>query len=305
MKSIESKEELWGAIAKLRKVGLREIISNEGRTFSGELSDIVSKQGIKNNFTSALFKLNYQGQKISVKTPRLLGYVTILMCLTFENYLNQNFLVTEGLTSSTMREFQTYSYLSKKGFPTFNPREDLLMDEKGVLRFNDVLITDWVDGINGVDLLANTTKNGAESYVFNVNQRLCELHGNNVIWGDPSPRNSMETKSGLIIYDFGLLKPNNEKPPTFLMVKDLVTLLLTSKYCAGLQNELGIEDVAIEGYKPDKQMRYALKKQMLADLKSYNIARLNPLEILFSKIKYGLSVEQVQESKERILKLVS
>ena len=318
MQNITEKEELWNIISQLRKIGGKEGFPPGERADLGILRPWVSYNGIHHDWIKSHFRLTYQGKDICVGVPKTKGYWGIKLLRPMGDRLfNNNFLVYESTEDSVQREIQTYSFLSAVNFPTFNPRKDLLSNkpipslldsnkdlllDPPNLQFKDVLITDWVEGENIANLLAEVSAEDAKMCVGETAKIMKRLNNEGYIWCDANPSYSILTTKGIKIHNFAL-RSNPHKSQEFLIAKELTNLILTSKFYAG-QNSEGIEKAIIEGYRPEPIVIKNLKSQLDEDLlrKPHLLGSIR--EKYFFQNVYELNEEQVMTTKKIILEVL-
>lgn len=304
---IDSVGELWKVINRVRKIGWKEGFPGEDRQELGELSDLVSYEGISHDWTKAHFRMRYQDRDICVGVPKWKGRLGISLARPLGDvFFNDGFVSYQTKSNAVISEMTCYIALNAISFPTLKAESDLwiwgMQERFGYNKRNsEVTITKWEEGESAANLMG--PEETGVVYASKIAEILRKLHDCNTIWGDANPINAISTNDGVKIFNF-YMALNQWKSSEFLMAKDLTNLALTSRYESG-DSSGEVEKSIVEAYSPGPGVREELERQLERDLERWPGPLPGIRERYFDKLVYGLDSEGVRGVKEALLNVVA
>jgi|GEM_PF-5200334 len=281
----------------------------------GELAKIISsiklfgvKEGFKSDsyeYINAHKKISYQGTIIDVKYPSLVGHLTIRKLRPiFENIWNEGFTQTYPLKETAILESATLELLTREGFSTFQPLQDLIKDEKGNLLVNNVVLTRYIEGV--IPAIDYMNKHPEE--IKNILQEaasLCEWAndlGVNIAdpwFGNFSVVPAVNDYKKLLLGDFEFVA-NPRHSPNLKNARALAQLAISGVFSSNLSKEEVVESM-IKGYSKIGFLKEELKHIVEYDKKNLS-QPLNFARKIYQTSAFGLDQYECLEVKKEFLK---
>lgn len=301
MQGIESQEELVDVIRKIKLDSLFKGFETGDKVKVANISfGSKSVSDIKYAWSSAHTTINYQGELIDVKAPKIIGFIGVTIGRYLLEYLfNGHGISFELPTNSLNREANIYKKLSENGFPTLESRQDLLYDGNTKLLDGVLLTRKIIEPRHTIDCIKDDPDNALD-YVAAVSSLLYELHYiQNQVWVDAWLGNTMYDGDKMLLFDFGF-KENEKIDMSILRVRDLTNFTLSAVYRTGKSPSKVIK-IIFDNYEISNEDKTNLKREIYPEL----LLPGNPLtnfikEKLFLQPVTGLSYAQVKEIKKEL-----
>ena len=137
---------------------------------------------------------------MGVEVPKKVACKDILFSRPVGDFFfNNSFIVFEEIENSIRRKIKQHEFLNKKDFPTLNLRMDLLNMFPNYPIYEDVLITNWVEGTNVAEFIKTSTSEEIKLYLQETAQLTKRTHSYNIIWADANIQNTRKTEEGIMI----------------------------------------------------------------------------------------------------------
>ena len=171
MQRIQSQDELVARIIEIKKR------SRKRMPFSPKAVLTMSNPNgrVRHGWTYMHELVDYQGTRINVKVPALTTKVLLKWREMVERAYNQSFALATTPEEGLRIEAETYQKLRALGFPSLQPLQYLIEDDKKPL-VEGALLTEQVPNPENLQDLVNSDKYGRVGWYVTVSVKMRCLH---------------------------------------------------------------------------------------------------------------------------------